>query len=214
MTSTQTTELEFRQAAETDLRPAYDVFVAAEGGVWDRQGLEWSAARFEVWSAPLRHLLAEDGERCFVAVDGGRLAGFSLAFARGHTWFLSALFVSPDYQGRRAGRELLDRSWRGEYTTRITITNSIQPISTSMYARRGLIPTTPILSISGSPTCDLPSGLEAVPTEPDALTSLDRDGYGFERAADHRFWREQAAKRISGCSPENRLPTRTSTARV
>jgi hypothetical protein len=32
-----------------------------------------------------------------------------------------------------------------------------------------------------SPTCDLPSGLEAVPTEPDALTSLDRDGYGCRR---------------------------------
>jgi GNAT superfamily N-acetyltransferase len=100
------------------------------------------------WSPPQRHLLTEDGERAF---DGERLAGFSAALARGDTWFLSALFVLPDYQGRRVGRELLDRSWAGDYRRRMTITDSIQPVSTGIYARRGLIPTTPILSLSGLP---------------------------------------------------------------
>jgi hypothetical protein len=76
----------------------------------------------------------------------------------------------------------------------MTITDSIQPLSTTIYARRGLIPTTPILSLSGSPRCDLPADLEAVPTEPDALTTLDRAAYGFRRDADHRFWREHAAE--------------------
>jgi GNAT superfamily N-acetyltransferase len=186
--------LELRQARESDLPAAYDVFVAAESDVWHRHGLPWSPPPFEVWSARHRHLLAEDGDRSFVALDGERLAGYCAALTRGDTWFLSALFVSPEYQGRRVGPGLLDLAWPGDYRCRMTITNSIQPVSTGMYARRGLIPTTPILELSGSPTCDLPAGLEAIPTEPEALTTLDRVAYGFERAADHRFWREQATE--------------------
>jgi GNAT superfamily N-acetyltransferase len=186
-------KLEFRRAAEVDLRAQYDVFVAAEGELWRRHGLQWSAAPFEAWSGPQRHLLAADGERSFVALDGERLAGFSAALARGDTWFLAALFVSPGYQGRRVGRELLDRSWAGDYRSRMTITDSIQPVSTGMYARRGLIPTTPILTLSGAPRCEQPDGLEAIPPEPEALATLDRRGYGFDRAVDHRFWRQGAA---------------------
>jgi hypothetical protein len=186
--------MEFRRAVEFDLRAEYDVFVAAEGELWQRHGLPWSAAPFEAWSEPHRHLLAEDGERSFVALDGERLAGFSAALARGATWFLAALFVSPYYQGRRVGRELLDLSWAGDYRRRMTITDSIQPVSTGMYARRGLIPTTPILTLTGAPTCGLPDGLEAVPPEPDAVAMLDRGAYGFERAVDHRFWRGRAAQ--------------------
>jgi GNAT superfamily N-acetyltransferase len=186
--------LEFRRAAELDLRAQYEVFVAAQGELWQRHGLPWSAAPFQAWSAPHRHLLTQDGERSFVALDGERLAGFSAALARGDTWFLSALFVSPQYQGRRVGRELLDRSWSGDHRRRITITDSIQPVSTGMYARRGLIPTAPVLALSGAPRCDLPDGLEAVAPEPEAVATLDRGAYGFDRATDHRFWRQRAAQ--------------------
>jgi GNAT superfamily N-acetyltransferase len=185
--------VEFRRAVELDLRAEHEVFVAAQGELLRRHGLQWSASPFETWSAPHRHLLAEDGERSFVALDGERLAGFSAAMVRGDTWFLAALFVSPAYQGQRVGRDLLDRSWAGEFRRRMTITESIQPVSTGMYARRGLIPTTPILTLSGAPRCDLPAGLEAVPPEPAALATLDRGAYGFDRAADHRFWRQRAA---------------------
>jgi GNAT superfamily N-acetyltransferase len=184
--------LEFRPTAERHLRAAYDVFAAAEGELWHRHGLEWSPPPFEAWSAPHRHLLSNDGERSYVALDGERLAGFSAALVRGDTWFLSALFVSPDYQGRRVGRDLLDRSWAGDCPPRMTITNSIQPVSTGMYARRGLIPTTPILTLSGTPLCDLPDELEMTPPESEALALLDRHAYSFERAAEHRFWQEQA----------------------
>jgi GNAT superfamily N-acetyltransferase len=186
--------LELRRAAEIDLRAVYDVFVAAEGELWRRHRFEWSAPPFDAWAAPHRHLLAEDGERSIVALDGKRLAGFSAALVRGDTWFLSALFVSPEHQGRQVGRALLDRSWAGDYRRRMTITDSIQPVSTGMYARRGPIPTTPILTLSGAPTCDLPQGLDAIAPEPEALAALDRLAYGFERAADHQFWHQHAAQ--------------------
>jgi GNAT superfamily N-acetyltransferase len=184
--------LEFRHPLELDLGGEYEVFVAAQGDVWRRHGLEWSAAPFEAWCGPHRHLLTEDAERSFVALDGERLVGFSAALVRGDTWFLSALFVLPEYQGRRVGRQLLELSWEGEFRRRLTITDSIQPVSTGMYARRGLIPTTPILSLSGSPACDPPDGVEAIPSEPEALATLDRAAYGFERAVDHRYWRGRA----------------------
>jgi GNAT superfamily N-acetyltransferase len=186
--------LEFRRTAESDLRADYDVFVAAEGELWHRHRFEWSAAPFDAWAAPLRHLLEQDGECSIVALDGERLVGFSAALVRGDTWFLAALFVSPEYQGRRVGRELLDRLWAGDYRRRMTISDSIQPVSIGMYARRGLIPTTPILTFSGKAACDLPDGLDAIAPEPAALATLDRYAYGFDRAADHRFWCEQAAK--------------------
>lgn len=186
--------MEFRRATELDLRAEYDLFVAAEGELWHGHGLPWTASPFQAWRAPQRHLLTEDGERSFVALDGERLAGFSAALARDDTWFLAALFVSPGYQGRRVGRELLDRSWAGEFRRRLTITDSIQPVSTGMYARRGLIPTTPILTLSGAPRCELPAGLEAVPPEAAVLATLDRGAYGFDRAVDHRFWGARAAQ--------------------
>ena len=186
--------LEFRHAMEADLEAEYEVFVAAQGELMHRHGLRWSAAPFEAWSAPHRHLLTADGERSFVALDGERLAGFSAAQARGDTRFHAALFVSPDDQGRRVGRELLDRSWAGDWQRRMTITESIQPVSTGMYARRGLIPTTPILTLSGTPRCELPDGLQAVPPEPEVLATLDRGAYGFDRGTDHRFWGERAAQ--------------------
>jgi hypothetical protein len=66
--------------------PEYDLFVAAEGELWRRHGLGWTASPFEAWSAPHRHLLTQDGERSVVALDGERLAGFSAALVRGDTW--------------------------------------------------------------------------------------------------------------------------------
>jgi hypothetical protein len=55
--------------------------------------------------------------------------------------------------------------------------------------------------------------LEAVPPDP-ALATLDRDAYGFERAADHRFWGARAAQANLWRWPAGRSPTPTSTAKV
>lgn len=183
--------LTFRPATDNDLSAEHEVFVAAHRQLWHRHRLEWSPPPVDTWSEVHRHLLAHDGERSFVALDGERLVGFSAAWTRGDTWFLAALFVSPEYQGRQVGRDLLDHSW-GDHHRRMTITDSIQPVSTGMYARRGLIPTTPILTLSGTPICDTPRGLEATRPETEALAQLDGCAYGFERPVDHQFWGERS----------------------
>ena len=183
-----TAEVEFRLATEDDLTAEHAVFVAAEGGLLQRHGFAPPQTSPEGFARTHRHLLAHDGERSFVAETQGRVVAFSAAFVRDETWFLSAMFVQPEFQGRGLGRRLLELSWGGNYAVRLTITDSIQPLSNGLYAQRGLVPTTPILTLAGESRTDELSELEPSRPEGDALSSLDRAAYGFERHADHEFW--------------------------
>jgi len=100
-----------------------------------------NALLVEAWAPIHRHLLREDTDLAFVAIDDDEIVGFTAALARGDAWYLSALFVLPAYQGRGVGSELLDRAWAGSFACRITITDSFQPLSNGLYAKRGLITT-------------------------------------------------------------------------
>ena len=180
--------MRFRPAEEADVAAEREVFVAALGDLMRRHGFPAPDPPLERFASVNRHLLAEDGERCFVAEEDGRVVAFSAAIARGDVWFLSALFVHPDAQGRGVGRRLLELSWGTGFGRRLTITDSIQPVSNGLYARLGLIPSTPILALAGKPRTDAPAGLQAAEPEADALALLDRAAYGFDRSADHRFW--------------------------
>jgi hypothetical protein len=74
---------------------------------------------------------------------------------------------------------------------RITIADAIQPISTALYASRGLIPSTPALVLGGTPAIRAPADLEpSAPTLND-LHALDIAAYGFDRTVDHAFWATQ-----------------------
>jgi GNAT superfamily N-acetyltransferase len=183
-----TAGVEFRPAAEADLAGECAVFSAAEGGLYQRHGFPPPAPSAEAFAKPHRHLLKHDGERSFVAEVEDRIVGFSAAFARGDTWFLSALFIDPEFQSLGIGRRLLDRSWGGDYGRRITITDSIQPVSNGLYAQRGLVPATPVLILAGEPRTGEPSDLEPSRPEPEAIAALDRVAYGFERRPDHDYW--------------------------
>ena len=196
--------MDLRPASEADFAAECAVFTAAEGGVISGHGFEWSDPDPEPWALPHRHLLAHDGERSWVAEENGRVVGFTAAFARGDSWFLSALFVHPEVQARGVGQSLLDRSWGGDYARRLTITDAIQPISNGIYTRRGLIPTTPILTLEGRPKIESDDGLEAAATDAGALRQLDRATYGFDRAVDHEYWRgrcERATLWLRGGEP-------------
>lgn len=183
--------IEIRPATDADLEAEHRVFVTAEGELWARHDFEWPAPTFEAWAPVHRHLLNEDGDRSFVAVEGEQVVGFTAALARDDVWYFSALFVLPEYQGSGVGRELLDRAWAGPFGRRITITDSFQPMSNGLYASRGLIPTTPILSLAGRPTCGPADDLESSPPDADAIAAIDQAAYGFDRTPDHRFWHAQ-----------------------
>jgi GNAT superfamily N-acetyltransferase len=190
--------MEFRPASESDLADEYAVFAAAQEELHTRRGAAWLAPPFDpagMWAQVHRHLLAHDGERSFVAEQDGRIVGFTAALVRDDCWFFSALFIDPAYQGRGVGRRLLDLAWDGTQRRRMTITEAIQPVSTGLYATRGLLPVTPVLGFTGQPAPGLSGGaLEPANPTPEALRVIDLAAYGFDRAVDHRFWARTSAR--------------------
>ncbi len=181
----------FRPATVGDLAFQHEVFCRAEGSLRIRHGFSWADPPL-AWFVPFaRHLLSSDPDRCHVAEAEGKVAGFSAAFVRDNTWFLAALFIDPDRQGEGIGRRLLELAARDAPSRRITITDAIQPVSNALYARHGLVPTTPMLLFEGTPSIDDHSTLEPGEPLPGDLTMLDRASYGFRRTVDHEYWSRQ-----------------------
>jgi GNAT superfamily N-acetyltransferase len=182
----------------------------------------------------LAHMAATDPDRFWVAEvarpDGAAsepgIAGFSLATVRDGLWYLAMLFVVPEAQGRGIGAALLDRAQAGRDVdpggpavpgpdapldsgihTWGMATDTAQPISNGLYARRGMIPRLPIWRLAGEPyrwgaLPQLPPSLEAVPFDAiaangregprrlaEAIDALDRGVIGIIHRADHEFLR-------------------------
>ena len=79
----------------------------------------------------------------------------------------------------------------GDADRRRTVTDAIQPISNVLYARRGLVPSTPLLTFAGTPATSGTARFEETHAD---LAELDAAAYGFDRTVDHRHW-EQIARR-------------------
>jgi putative acetyltransferase len=181
--------VDLRPAADGDLPVLHDIFVAAVGSVFEPHRFTPPAPRFEVFASLQRHIV-RTGSSVVATGDDGRVLGFASSWEREGDWFLASLFVDPEAHGRGVGRALLDGVW-GDADTRRTITDAIQPISTGLYGRRGLVPSTPILGFSGRPR--LAGTLSARP-EPADLGAIDAAAYGFDRAVDHAYWQERARR--------------------
>jgi GNAT superfamily N-acetyltransferase len=181
--------VEIRAAREADLEHEHEVFRAAIGELYRRHAFDPPDPPVEAFVAHQGHLLRHDGERSLVAVDGGRVVAFAAALVRDGTWLLAALFVRPEYQAAGLGTRLLDGVWGDGYRRRLTLTDSIQPVSNGLYARRGLIPATPMLHLGGAVAAtSSDSDVEAAEPQPSQLAAVDRAAYGFDRVLDHAHW--------------------------
>jgi GNAT superfamily N-acetyltransferase len=163
------------------------------------------------------HLQATDPDRFVVATvpdaaapNEERIVAFAVATLRDRVWFLSMLFVLPEFQGRGLGRALLDRVMPdpGAGVARATGTDTAQPISNALYAGLGIVPRMPLFNLIGLPERPdafgtLPGGIvarsfEAMAAENDGhrrlaerVDNLDRELNGFAHPLDHRFLRQQ-----------------------
>ena len=180
----------------------------------------------------LTHTMTTNPDRFWVAVaaseDGApeQVIGFSSATVRESLWFLAMLFVNPEAQAAGVGSALMDRAQAGRdvdpggpavpgpdapLDTGITTwgmgTDTAQPISNGMYARRGMLPRVPVWRLSGEPRRwsaipTLPAALESVPFEAvsadgrdgarrlaETLDALDREILGVAHPQDHAFLR-------------------------
>lgn len=176
------------------------------------------------------HLIDCDGERAWLAEspsatgdpDPPHVLGFGTAWQRDTAWYLALLFIRPEAQAAGLGRRLLLRTFptgpaeaprAGRATAAegegpperasgmlATCVDSIQPISTGLYASYGIIPRVPLFTAIGYPRPgslpDLPrdvvaTGFDALPPAVDSdttLAAIDRALLGFARPQDHRLW--------------------------
>jgi GNAT superfamily N-acetyltransferase len=182
--------VELRPTTDGDLAAMHRAYTAALDSVFKPHDFEGPASPLPVFESVQRHV-AKTG-RSVVAVDDGEVVAFGSSWQRGDDWFLASLFVAPRAQGRGVGAALLDAVW-GQAPRRRTMTDAIQPISNALYGRRGLIPSTPVLTFTGRPEAS--SALEEAPAE---LAAIDAAAYGFDRSVDHVEWGAHARRSTWG----------------
>jgi len=197
----------YRRAAPADAGRAFQVFRAALNDYLARAGQELLPDENDQDPGFL-HTLRYDGERCWVAEREGDMVAWGSALVRDDWWFLSSLFVLPEAQGVGVGAELLERARAGApaHGVSVTVTDTLQPVSNTLYARRGMLPREALLGFAGPPRPG-PAAGEAAPRlgtlEPEALTlaavpdlrPLDLAVLGFDRTVDHRFYLGEGGRR-------------------
>jgi GNAT superfamily N-acetyltransferase len=194
--------VELRPTTVGDLPAVHALFLASIASVYLPHRFEPPAPPLEVFADQQRHII-DSGGCSLVAIDGDSLMGFASAWSRGDDWFLASLFVAPAAQQGGIGQALLDAVWGDGHARRRTITDAIQPVSNALYARRGLVPATPVLSFSGTPCTGKPwagaaplTGSWHLADPPGETAPLDAVAYGFDRAVDHAFWSGLARRTI------------------
>jgi predicted GNAT family acetyltransferase len=178
--------VELRPTTDDDLPALHAIFNDAIGSVFLPHGFEPPAPSLATFTNLQGHIRRTGTS--VVAEEDGSVVGYGSSWTRGDDWFLASLFVAPAVHGRGVGTSLLDAVWT-EAKRRRTMTDAIQPISNSLYGRRGLVPATPVLTFYGRPQID-------APVEPEAadLARIDELSYGFDRAVDHRHWSQHARR--------------------
>jgi GNAT superfamily N-acetyltransferase len=185
--------VELRTTTAEDLPALHAVFLDSIGGLYRSHSFEPPTPPLEVFANQQLHII-ETGGRSVVAEHGGSVIGFASSWERGGDWFLASLFVAPDAQADGVGTALLDAVWGDTAERRRTITDAIQPVSNALYARRGLIPATPILSFAGDRAAGgrPPLAAAAAADANRHLAAIDAAAYGFDRLVDHDYWRSLA----------------------
>jgi GNAT superfamily N-acetyltransferase len=190
----QHADVRYRPALPGDGAAEHAVFCAAIGEVYRARNYSWSEPPLADWTKGRAHVLATDPERCWVADLDDRVVGYTGAIVRDGTWFFSSLFIDRAAQGRGIGRRLYELAVDGAPSRRLTITDSIQPISNALYGANGLLPVAPLLRLVGTARDRGPVALEAADASIDELARVDRAAYGFERRIDHPYWASRGAR--------------------
>jgi GNAT superfamily N-acetyltransferase len=205
-------EVTYRRATEADLGRLFAVFRAALNAYLLPAG-QRGIPEDDHQSPAYRHFLRHDGERFWVAeaaieeltgnlpgtldAGGRHVVGWGSGLLRGDWWFLSSLFVLPEAQGRGIGTRLFELAGSGAPpgAVRATVTDSLQPASNNLYARRGLLPREVLVGFEGVPagngvhprlgTLTPERVTEASVAE---LVEVDAAVTGVERGVDHEFY--------------------------
>ena len=200
-----------RALRDEDADRCVDIFYAAIDDLYDHAHQQRLPRNPESLTRAIRHFVATDPDGCWAAAAGpgderDALVAFGASYQRDWFWFLALLFVVPDHQATGVGRRILQACLPHDASspevTLATCVESIQPVSTALYARAGLVPRVPLYSLQGRPKPGrlppLPRGVEAL-TIPvgsadgraldRAVAELDHDVLGYHRPSEHAAWR-------------------------
>jgi GNAT superfamily N-acetyltransferase len=217
-------EVTYRRAEEADLPRAFAVFRAALNAYLVPAGQD-PIPDDEQQSPTYLHTLRHDAERFWVAeaiveeptcggngtlgsagtlsatgtlgVGGRQIVGWGSGLLRGDWEFLSSLFVLPEAQGLGLGARLFELAGTGAPpgAVRATVTDSLQPVSNNLYARRGLLPREVLIGFDGRPNERVaPPRLGTLAPEPLTLAAIpelrevDAAAAGVDRSVDHEFY--------------------------
>ena len=215
-----TPRVSLRPARPGDLAACTRIWAAANADYYRRRlNRAWEPGELGPLQRFLAHLLSTDPALFQVATRTGesgaeQVIGFGAANERGPAWFLSMLFVRPDSQAEGVGRMILEQILPGQVgheTILGTATDSVQPISSALYGRYGMVPRLPAFQFVGRPVGSgrlppLPEGIRVDPLDgggPDgmggaadgeraeAMDHVDREVLGHLRPEDHRFLRQE-----------------------
>ena len=196
--------ISYRPGVEGDLLPSVGVFKRALNGHYGTYNLPLVAGPDAAFVPLHRHIMENAGPRFWVAEAGGEMVGFGAGIVRGDLWYLSALFVLPEAQGCGVGGTLLRRARTDAPSGGLaaTITDALQPVSNTLYARHGLLPWLPVLGLQGKApdgaATPLPRGCEVVRLDPSLLgevRDLDVAVTGLDRTPEHLFYLSEDGKR-------------------
>ena len=170
--------MELRPTTDGDLPALHAIFIDAIGSVFVPHGFDPPSPSLTTFSNLQGHIRRTGTS--VVAVEGEQVVAYGSSWTRGDDWFLASLFVGPAAQGHGVGSALLEAVWT-EAKRRRTMTDAIQPISNTLYGRRGLVPVTPVLTFYGRPQIDATGE-----HHPPDTARIDEPAYGFDREVDHR----------------------------
>lgn len=200
------THIVYRLAREEDLETTYLLFRSATNDLLRQRNLPLipvTATPPPRSMAFRKHAYLHDAARFWIAEIDDRPVGFGIATLREHLWYLAALHVLPECQGRGIGGELLRRCLACGETARahVVISDSINPHSNALYARHGLYQQLPLIELTGTaPSAGMP-GIELIPPDRvpwNDIDRLDRGALGATRREDHALWLTQETQVLFG----------------
>jgi GNAT superfamily N-acetyltransferase len=189
-----------RLATEADLEETFRIYLSSNRDLNQRLGRN---VDIESHSLPARAMavrrnaLLYDQERFWVAEFGGTLGGFGLAIRRRSFWYLAALHVLPQFQGRGVGSKLLrrchgDPGKGNPPQSLLCISEAANIVSTGLYSRFGIFPQSVIIQLQGAPRSLGKAGVTLCQADPrvdqHSFDTMDQLVLGETRPEDHVCW--------------------------
>lgn len=193
-----------RPAQITDIPAISEVYWRSVTDISERHGYRAPPRSASGINPFYAFMLSEEPQGFYIAEDAGRIVGACFSWVRGTVWFLSHLFILPEYQGSGVGKTLLEktlgycRSSGAQH--RGVITMGFNTVSLALYMNAGMYPRESIYLMKydanravRSPNMGENTGVRWDQIDPgddpvESVHRIDESVLGMRREQHHRFY--------------------------